>query len=115
MKLLELFSFLAWLEHYAVKRETISSYEEDQGKQYETGQESEEHNIDTENISFAESEKLEVAVVTGRKAYHKRTNKQADRLVERELELTKKSTQRLTQAPAPKDDDALYGELHTSN
>ena len=38
-----------------------------------------------------------------------------NRLVEQEVEFTKKLTQRITQSPAPKDDDAFYGELFTSN
>ena len=66
-------------------KETISSYEEDQDKQYKTGQESEEDNIDNENISVAGSEKLKTSAVTGRKAYLKRSNKHADRLAEQEL------------------------------
>ena len=114
MKFSELFHFLAWSEPYAFKRETTSSYEEDQDWQYETGPESEEDNIDNENISVAESEKLQTSVATGRKAYHKKSNKQADRLVEQELQLTNKLAQRLTESPAPKDDDASYGELLAS-
>ena len=96
MKFSELFHFLAWSEPYTFKRETTSSYEEDQDWQYETGPESEEDNIDNENISVAESEKLQTSVATGRKAYHKKSNKQADRLVEQEFQLTNKLTQRLT-------------------
>ena len=114
LKFSELFHFLAWSEPYVFKRETILRYEEDQDQQYETGQESEEDNIDNENIFVAGSEKLETSIATGRKAYHKRSNKQAERLVEQELQLTKKLTQRLTQSPARKDDDASYGEFLAS-
>ena len=83
------------------ERERISNYEEDQDKQSETGQETEEDNIDNEPFSVAGLEKSGISVVTGRKeAYHKRSNKQVDRAVEQTLELTKKLTQRLTQSPA---------------
>ena len=61
------------------------------------------------------SEKSEISFATRRKVYHKRSNKQANRLVQQELELTKKLTQRSTQSPAPKDDDILYRELLLSN
>ena len=60
------------------------------------------------------SEKSEISFATRRKVYHKRSNKQADRLVQQELELKKKLTQRLTQSQA-KDDDVLYRELLLSN
>ena len=81
--------------------ETISSYEEDQDKQSETGQESEEDNIDNETISVAELEKSEISAI-GRKVYHNRSNKQVDRLFKREeLELAKKLMQRSTQSQAP--------------
>ena len=81
--------------------ETISSYEEDQDKQSETVQESEEDNIDNETISVAELEKSEISAL-GRKVYHKRSNKQVDRLFKREeLELAKKLMQRSTQSQAP--------------
>ena len=51
---------------------TISNYEGDQYKQSETGQESEEDNIDNETISVTGSEKSEISVVIGRRAYHKK-------------------------------------------
>lgn len=72
LKFSELFHFLACSEPYVFKKETISSYEEDQDQQYETGQQLEEDNIDNENISVVGSEKLETCIVTGRKAYHKK-------------------------------------------
>ena len=41
LKFSELYHFLAWSEPYVFKRETISSYEEDQDQHYENCQESE--------------------------------------------------------------------------
>ena len=46
LKLSELFSLLTWSEPYVFERETISNYEEDQDKPYETGQELERDGIE---------------------------------------------------------------------
>ena len=51
-------------------------------------------------ISVAGLEKSQISVVTRRKAYHKRGNKQAERLAEEKLKLIKKLI--LTQSPPPK-------------
>lgn len=89
------------------ERETISNYEENQEKQFENDQESEEDTINNDTISVAESEKSKIIVITVRKPYCKRNNKQTDRLSKEEVELRKAVTQRLTHSPVPKDEDAL--------
>lgn len=64
---------------------------------------------------FSGSKKLDISYfVTEIKPHRKRSNKQADRLTEQEVELPKVLTPRLTHSLVSKYDNALYGELLAS-
>ena len=74
------------------EEETISNYEEHQEKQSENDQEYEEETTDNDTIPVAVSKNSETSVITGRKSYCKRSNKQTDRLVKQEVSLKKALT-----------------------
>lgn len=114
LKLSQILSFLTWLEHSVWKRDYFKLWRGSRKAIWKWPRVNRRHYWQWHHF-FSGLKKLDFSCfVTGIKSHRKRSNRQADRLTEQEVELPKVLTPRLTHSLVSKYDNALYGELLAS-